>query len=66
MRLCVHCHHPVANGDRHALNQCPPVKGRRGSRRRRNKKPSLDQLDSRGMPVKGTGKPSASSKGSGK
>lgn len=40
MKLCVNCRHAVSQGDRDAIDQCPPVAG--------------------------TGKPSASSKATGK
>ena len=64
MKLCVNCRHAVSQGDRHAKGQCPPV-GRRGQHRARRSKPSVEYVE-RGAAVAGTGKPSASSKGTGK
>lgn len=65
MKLCINCRHAVSQGDRHAKGQCPPV-GRRGQHRSRRRRVVRDDVPSRGAAVAGTGKPSASSKATGK
>lgn len=60
MKKCVNCHHPVSNGDRHALNACPPPAGRK---RRKKRNRIMSQLPDRGAPVTGTGVPKGASKG---
>ena len=64
MKLCVHCHLPVSRGDRHAASQCPP-RGRRGQHRTRRHRQTVEYVE-RGAAIAGTGKPSASSKATGK
>lgn len=65
MKLCIHCTHPVSRGDRHAVSQCPPPRGRRGQHRSRRRRPVVECVE-RGAAIAGTGKPSASSKATGK
>lgn len=65
MKLCILCQHAVSRGDRHAASQCPPVRGRRGQHRTRRQRQTVEYVE-RGAAIAGTGKPSASSKATGK
>lgn len=67
--VCVMCKHPVkSGGDRHGKYNCPPPRGIHGEhrlakrRRKRRAKLAAKYNVTRGAPIAGTGKPSASSK----
>lgn len=59
MKKCIHCGHAVSKGDRHALESCPPS---RGKRRRRKKNRTYADVPQRGVTVPGTGVPKGASK----
>jgi hypothetical protein len=72
MALCIKCKHPVANGgNRHPDGGCA-ITGKRGEhhaaklRSKRHSRNGGDFYNMRGAPVADTGKPSASSKATGK
>jgi len=69
MKLCVNCHHPVSQGDRHAVQSCPPsARGSDATRRsrkraaRRRARRERDFMPERGKTVAGTGVPKGAAK----
>ena len=66
MKKCVHCGHPVAKGDRHAMGACPPKAGTRPGTARHQKRVRRIKAKSRanrpagiqrGMVIAGAGRP---------
>jgi len=71
MKLCVLCRHPVGEGDRHAVRNCPPVALGRDSQKARKKRAGKRRarrdgdIPVRGQAIAGTGVPKGAGGGKG-
>lgn len=69
LKTCPHCGHPVGQGDRHSVKNCPPkFLGKRAilrARARRRAKKAGEWIPKRGAAVAGTGVPGGAKGGTG-